>query len=96
MVERLFYSNSIAPALPSRRSGFALFRAQAASYNREESSQVACELIANPGRKTPSKPGTGHSGGKICRYEIPNHVLTMGAYPSTKMMTIPTGSTYFM
>ena len=34
--------------------------------------------------------------GKIYRYEIPNHVLTMGAYPNTKMMTIPTGSTYFM
>lgn len=33
---------------------------------------------------------------KIYRYEIPNHVLTMGAYPNTKMMTIPTGSTYFM
>mgnify|MGYP004478065199 FL=1 len=48
------------------------------------------------GRKTSSKPGTGHSGGKIYRYEIPSHVLTMGAYPSTKMMTIPTGSTYFM
>ena len=48
-------------------------------------------------RKTSSKPGTRHSGGgKIYRYEIPNHVLTMGAYPNTKMMTIPTGSTYFM
>ena len=34
--------------------------------------------------------------GKIYHYEIPNHVLTMGAYPNTKMMTIPTGSTYFM
>ena len=48
------------------------------------------------GRKTSSKPGTGHSRGKIYRYEIPNHVLTIGAYPNTKMMTIPTGSTYFM
>lgn len=48
-------------------------------------------------RKTSSKPGTRHSeGGKIYRYQIPNHVLTMGAYPSTKMMAIPTGSTYFM
>ena len=46
--------------------------------------------------KTSSKPGTGHSSGKIYRYEIPNHALTMGAYPNTKMMTIPTGSTYFM
>ena len=48
-------------------------------------------------RKSSSKPGTRHSGGgKIDRYEIPNHVLTIGAYPNTKMMTIPTGSTYFM
>ena len=48
-------------------------------------------------RKSSSKPGTRHSGGgKIYRYETPNLVLTMGAYPSTKMMTIPTGSTYFM
>ena len=47
-------------------------------------------------RKSSSKPGTQHSGGgKIYRYEIPNHVLTMGAYPNTKMMT-PTGSTYLM
>ena len=47
-------------------------------------------------RKTSIKPGTGHSGGKIYHYEIPSHVLTMGAYPNTKMMTIPTGSTYFI
>lgn len=60
------------------------------------SSCSTAELIANPSRKTSSKPGTGHSGGKIYRYEIPSHVLTMGAYPSTKMMTIPTGSTCFM
>ena len=47
--------------------------------------------------KSSSKPGTRHSGGgKIYRYETPNHVLTMGAYPNTKMTTIPTGSTYFM
>ena len=48
-------------------------------------------------RKSSSKPGTQHSGdGKIYHYETPNHVLTMGAYPNTKMITIPTGSTYFM
>ena len=86
------YSHSIDPDLPSRRFGFALFCTQATSCDRKESSQVACELS-----KSSSKPGTRHSGGgKIYRYEIPNHVLTMGAYPNTKMMTIPTGSTYFM
>ena len=84
--------------LDSSRSAVPTFRFHPllrASYQLRPRGVIAGGLRA--GRKSSSKPGTRHSGGgKIYRYEIPNHVLTMGAYPNTKMMTIPTGSTYFM